>query len=105
VFWLQATTFQCDPVSRAWDPLNARCTCINTLLMGVAGNALNLLTDLILLLPPVSVVLQLLHERGKEESACELKTLLLLTVSRQGSHLIFFPNSFAFPSPSNNPFP
>ncbi len=56
---VKACTLTCDPVSRAWDPVHARCTRTNTPVIGVVLNCFNLLTDIILLFLPVPVVMQL----------------------------------------------
>jgi hypothetical protein len=65
-FFSQATAFQCHSFSDAWDPLNGMCTRTNSPAIGRVVNAWHLMTDLFLLLLPVSVVMRLQTDAKKK---------------------------------------
>ena len=66
------TVFMCNPPQKTWDPFNTEGTCINYRTLLVVAGALNIASDVMLLLIPVPLVLKLNLSTNK-------KNLILLS--------------------------
>lgn len=72
-----ATIFVCNPRERTWNPFNTEGTCINYQALLAAMGSFNIFTDIVLLVIPIPVVLQLKVNKHK-------KMLILMTFAVGG---------------------